>query len=115
MTGEGATCPYCQEPRRERAERGGLMVVSEPWRVFWQGKELRRPSPMATRFLFLLLRSATGQVPLSSMELFLRDSSGPKSVTTHIHGLRQWLEARGLPFIIQSLHGWGYQLQQIAS
>lgn len=86
------------------------MVMSEPWRVFWEGRAMAGLAPMPIRFLFMLLRSPTGEVSLGSFEMFLREDTGPISTKVHISRVRGWLRAARLPFEIQSIHGWGYRL-----
>lgn len=106
----GNRCPCCERPLEQRTERDGLIVMSEPWRVYWRGKLALGLTPMATRFLFMLLRSPDGRVAASSFDMMLRDGGAASSTKVHMHRLRRWLEAAGLPFVVFNLHGWGYQL-----
>lgn len=113
-TDRPAQCPHCDRPMPQRAERDGLLAMSEPWRVFWEGRAMTGLAPMPIRFLFMLLRSPTGEVALGSFDIFLRDNAAPISTKVHISRVRSWLRAGQLPFDIQSIHGWGYRLVRLA-
>jgi DNA-binding response OmpR family regulator len=102
-------CPLCDAPLEQSISKGGLRVTSGPWRVFWKGRAVEAFSPMQTRYLFLLLR--LGRVSHEALEFHLRLDSSPAAVKTHMSTLRSILRAASIPVTIQSIHGWGYELE----
>jgi hypothetical protein len=104
-----ACCPVCDRPIPMRASKGPLMVMSEPWRVFWHGKAVEHFEPMQVRFLYLLL--SFGRVSLGALEMYVREDSCKKAVSQQITKLRAKLRAAQIPATILSLHGWGYELE----
>jgi DNA-binding response OmpR family regulator len=102
-------CPVCSRPMPQKAERNGLKVQSEPWRVYWQGRQMAGVRPMSARFLFLLL--SFGEVTHGAMNMLLNEDTDPRSARAHIHDLRSMLRLSRVPAEVQSIHGWGYRLQ----
>jgi hypothetical protein len=105
----GNPCPCCDRPLPERAAMGGLMVTSDPWRVFWQGRAIGPFAPQQMRFLFLLVRF--GRVASEVFEQHLRANTAGKAIHVHMSHLRALLRAAQIPCELRAIHGWGYELE----
>lgn len=93
----------------------GLMVRSEPWRVYWQGLRVDSITQMLARFLFILLRGQSNKVGYFAFDMCLRDDAGPTTTKVHVSRLRTQLRAHQIPVEIQNIHGWGYRLVRLGS
>ncbi|BAK66901.1 hypothetical protein SLG_22260 [Sphingobium sp. SYK-6] len=90
-----------------KVQRGRLMVMSEPWRTFWDGREIPLFGRMESRYLSLLLRF--GEVGLGAFEMLLGEDTSARAVPVHMSRLRKALI--GKPVKIENIHGWGYRLK----
>jgi DNA-binding winged helix-turn-helix (wHTH) protein len=101
-------CPCCGHILPATAKRGGLMVTSEPWAVYWRGTMLKA-RPMEKKFLFLLVRQER-----VSREAFMLMVPGEiatrQNVAMQISNLRNLLAAARVPASIRNIHDWGYEL-----
>lgn len=101
-------CPTCQRDIPLRAARGPLLVTSEPWRIYWQGKAIERVPAMQVRLLYVLVRR--GEATISALDMLLREDATPQALRVHILRLRRLLRVEGIPLEIENIHGWGYRL-----
>jgi len=104
-------CPCCDRPMPLRAEMHGLMVESEPWRVYWRGVAVF-PSlqPMRIKYLYQMLRGG-GRANYLTLIMLNGEGVNDEVMKVHVTHIRRWLRQHRLPFEIINNRAWGYELK----
>lgn len=96
-------CPVCDRPIPMKAERDGLLAMSDPWTVYYKGIRLLMP-PIPAKMIYTLL-SQPRPVSKAVLEMHLKDATDPKTLDIHASRTNKIFRAHGLKFRLTSKSG----------